>query len=80
MAADFAGESEATQKITPVLMFVGKVCGKTQEAADFCTSVFKGSPDGARAAGAHDGGSPCALRRGRGTGQRRYGKIRVLRG
>jgi len=48
----FAGESEASQKITPVLMFVGKVCGKAEEAVNFYTSVFKNSPEGAKAAGA----------------------------
>src|SRR5215831_11970337 len=46
----FAGESAATQKITPALMFVGKVCGKTEEAVNFYTSVFRNSPDGAKAA------------------------------
>jgi predicted 3-demethylubiquinone-9 3-methyltransferase (glyoxalase superfamily) len=47
----FAGEGEITQKITPALMFVGKVCGKTQEALNFYTSVFKNSPAAAKAAG-----------------------------
>jgi predicted 3-demethylubiquinone-9 3-methyltransferase (glyoxalase superfamily) len=47
----FAGESGASEKITPVLMFVGKVCGKAEEAVNFYTSVFKNSPDGAKAAG-----------------------------
>jgi len=47
----FVGETEASQKITPVLMFVGKVCGKTEEAVGFYTSVFKNSPAGAKAAG-----------------------------
>src|SRR5437867_13165528 len=28
------------QKITPTLMFVGNVCGKTEEAIDFYTSVL----------------------------------------
>jgi len=36
----FAGESEIKQKITPVLMFVGRVCGKAEEAVNFYTSVF----------------------------------------
>lgn len=38
----FAGGREIEQKITPVLMFVGKVCGKAAEAIDFYASVFKG--------------------------------------
>jgi predicted 3-demethylubiquinone-9 3-methyltransferase (glyoxalase superfamily) len=36
------------QRITPVLMFVGGVCGKTEEAVNFYASVFKNAPDGAR--------------------------------
>jgi predicted 3-demethylubiquinone-9 3-methyltransferase (glyoxalase superfamily) len=39
-----AGGNEIKQKITPALMFVGKVCGKTEEALDFYTSVFKDPP------------------------------------
>lgn len=37
----YVGESEITQKITPVLMFVGSVCGKAEEAVNFYSSVFK---------------------------------------
>jgi predicted 3-demethylubiquinone-9 3-methyltransferase (glyoxalase superfamily) len=40
----FAGEVNSAQKITPMLLFVGKVCGKTEEAMDFYTSVFRNSP------------------------------------
>jgi len=36
----FAGEREITQTITPTLMFVGTVCGKTEEAINFYASVF----------------------------------------
>jgi predicted 3-demethylubiquinone-9 3-methyltransferase (glyoxalase superfamily) len=36
----YAGSNEIQQKITPVLMFVGPVCGKTEEAVSFYTSVF----------------------------------------
>jgi predicted 3-demethylubiquinone-9 3-methyltransferase (glyoxalase superfamily) len=32
-----------TQKITPVMMFTGDVCGKAEEAMKFYTSVFNGS-------------------------------------
>jgi len=46
----FVGESESTQKITPFLMFVGKVCGKTEEAINFYASVFKNSPDAGKPA------------------------------
>ena len=48
----FVGEIEMRQKITPVLMFVGKVCGKTEEAVNLYTSVFKNSPAGAKATAA----------------------------
>jgi len=46
----YAGDIEIKQRITPVLMFVGNVCGKTEEAINFYTSVFKNSPIGAKAA------------------------------
>ncbi len=39
----YAGKSEIKQTITPVLMFVGAVCGKTEEAVTFYTSVFHNS-------------------------------------
>jgi predicted 3-demethylubiquinone-9 3-methyltransferase (glyoxalase superfamily) len=42
----YAGGSELKQRITPVLMFVGNMCGKTEEAVNFYTSVFKNSPAG----------------------------------
>jgi predicted 3-demethylubiquinone-9 3-methyltransferase (glyoxalase superfamily) len=37
----FADGSEMRQIITPVLMFVGRVCGKAEEAVNFYASVFK---------------------------------------
>ena len=40
----FAGGSEIKQKIVPVLMFVGSVCGKGEEAINLYTSVFKDPP------------------------------------
>ena len=36
------------QKFTPVLMFVGNVCGKAEEAIKFYVSVFRNAPDGAK--------------------------------
>jgi len=39
----FAGDSEIKQRITPILMFVGRVCGKAEEAVNFYTSVFRDS-------------------------------------
>jgi len=46
-----AGGSAIDQKFTPVLMFVGDVCGKTEEAINFYVSVFNNAPDGAKAGG-----------------------------
>src|SRR5436190_4683810 len=42
----FLGENDSPQKIVPVLMFVGKVAGKSEEAINFYAEVFKNSPDG----------------------------------
>ena len=36
----FTGDRVIQQKITPVLMFVGEICGKTEEAIGFYASVF----------------------------------------
>ena len=36
----FMGDRKIIQKITPMLMFVGKQCGKAEEAINFYTSVF----------------------------------------
>jgi predicted 3-demethylubiquinone-9 3-methyltransferase (glyoxalase superfamily) len=36
----FVGDREITQKITPSLLFVGKQCGKAEEAINFYASVF----------------------------------------
>lgn len=35
-----SSEANVRQKITPVIMFVGSVCGKAEEAVNFWTSVF----------------------------------------
>jgi len=40
------GEEQAGQRITPTLMFVGKVCGKAEEAINLYTSVFPNSEVG----------------------------------
>ena len=37
------GDREVVQRITPTLMFVGKICGKAEEAITFYTSVFPDS-------------------------------------
>ncbi len=36
----YLGEAHIEQKITPVIMFVGGVCGRAEEAVNFWTSVF----------------------------------------
>jgi len=47
----FAGEDAGKQRITPVLMFVGAVCGKTEEAIHLYTEVFRNAPGGAEGSG-----------------------------
>ena len=37
----YSGGADVKQKITPVIMFVGGVCGKAEEAINFWTSVFQ---------------------------------------
>ena len=44
-----AGGTEIEQKFTPMLMFVGSVCGKAEEAIGFYTSVFRNAPNDAEA-------------------------------
>ncbi len=36
----YVNEGEITQSITPVLLYVGEVCGKAEEAVNFYTAVF----------------------------------------
>jgi predicted 3-demethylubiquinone-9 3-methyltransferase (glyoxalase superfamily) len=40
---NYSGEGDLKQKITPVIMFVGGVCGKAEEAIHFWTSVMRES-------------------------------------
>lgn len=42
----FVGGREVRQKITPTLMFVGKVCGKAEDAIRFYVSVFRNAKVG----------------------------------
>ena len=42
----YMGDSNIKQKITPTLMFVGRQCGKAEEAINFYASVFKGGQIG----------------------------------
>ena len=44
-----AAGSAIQQKFVPMLMFVGNVCGKAEEAIEFYVSVFRNAPDGANA-------------------------------
>lgn len=39
----YTGGSNFTQKITPVMLFAGSVCGRTEEAVNFWSSIFKES-------------------------------------
>lgn len=39
----YAGGAEFKQVITPVIMFVGNVCGKAEEAINYWTSIFHNS-------------------------------------
>ena len=39
----YTGPNQIQQTITPALMFVGAVCGKTEEAINFYTSIFHNS-------------------------------------
>jgi predicted 3-demethylubiquinone-9 3-methyltransferase (glyoxalase superfamily) len=43
-----SGGSPIRQKFTPVLMFVGNVCGKAEEAIEFYGSVFANAPKGTK--------------------------------
>jgi predicted 3-demethylubiquinone-9 3-methyltransferase (glyoxalase superfamily) len=61
---------EVKQRITPVLMFVGRVCGKTEEAVNFYVEVFKNSPAGA------EGSANILARYGRGEEPDREGTVR----
>lgn len=45
-----ASEPEIKQRITPVLMFVGAACGKTEEAINLYAEIFKNSPAAANGA------------------------------
>jgi predicted 3-demethylubiquinone-9 3-methyltransferase (glyoxalase superfamily) len=44
-----AGASSMHQRFTPILMFVGDVCGRAEDAINFYTSVFQNAPGGATA-------------------------------
>jgi predicted 3-demethylubiquinone-9 3-methyltransferase (glyoxalase superfamily) len=37
----YTGSSQISQRVTPVMMFVGKVCGKAEEAIKFYHSIFR---------------------------------------
>lgn len=65
-------ESQMKQRITPALMFVGSVCGKTEEAIHFYAEVFKNAGGGA------DGGSSANVlaRYGKGEEPEKEGTVR----
>jgi len=64
--------SASSQKITPVLMFVGKVCGKAEEAVNFYLSLRAGAPDHAP----DDRKADVLVRYGRGEEPHREGTVR----
>ena len=68
----YAGENSIRQKLTPALMFVGNVCGKTEEAIHFYMSVFKNAP------GAKDGDTKAEIlsRYGKGEEPDKEGTVR----
>ena len=44
----YAGGGSIEQRLTPVLLFVGDMCGKAEEAINFYVSVFRNAPNQAR--------------------------------
>lgn len=70
----FVGDHEMGQRITPVLMFVGKVCGKTEDAVSFYAEVFKKAPYGSGVKG--ETGGNILSRYGQGEEPEREGTVR----
>jgi predicted 3-demethylubiquinone-9 3-methyltransferase (glyoxalase superfamily) len=68
-----AGGMEIKQRLTPVLMFVGDVCGKTEEAINFYTSVFRNAPNEAEAG---DTNATVLARYGKGEDPDKEGAVR----
>jgi predicted 3-demethylubiquinone-9 3-methyltransferase (glyoxalase superfamily) len=66
----FAGDEAMKQRITPVLLFVGPVCGKAEEAVEFYTSVF------ARSAGTGASQVDMVMRYGEGEAPDQQGTVR----
>jgi predicted 3-demethylubiquinone-9 3-methyltransferase (glyoxalase superfamily) len=70
----FADEAAGGQRITPVLLFAGEVCGKTEEAINFYGSVFKNRPG---VSGGDAGTNAAVLARyGKGEGTEREGTVK----
>jgi predicted 3-demethylubiquinone-9 3-methyltransferase (glyoxalase superfamily) len=67
------GENPIVQRIIPVLLFVGDVCGKAEEAINFFASVFKGMPDGK---GPDQTGASILARYGKGEEPDKEGNVR----
>ena len=69
----WAGGTEIKQKFMPALMFVGKVCGKAEEAILFYTSVFRDAPN---AGGAGATNATVLARYGKGEDPDKEGTVR----
>jgi predicted 3-demethylubiquinone-9 3-methyltransferase (glyoxalase superfamily) len=69
----YAGGSSIRQKFIPMLMFVGDVCGKTEEAINFYASVFRSAPDGAKTG---ETGADVLARYGKGEEPDKEGTVR----
>ena len=67
-----SGEREMKQRIMPMLMFVGGVCGKSEEAIHFYAEVFKNAP----AAGNGSTSANVLARYGKGEGPDKEGTVR----
>lgn len=72
----YVGESKIKQKITPVLMFVGDVCGKAEEAVNFYTSVFSALPRRDLASGGHNAEIGHIFRYGKGEEPDKEGSLK----
>ena len=72
----YVGASPIPQRITPVLMFTGKVCGKAEEAINFYVSLFNNAPDRAKGG---DANAEILARYGRNSAPDKEGTVQYAR-